>query len=256
VAGASTVHLAADAEGRWHLEPFGWVVEPAGLAAQELADLGALLADALAAPVDLDGAVDPTGSPSAAPPPTAPERTLLVRLLGPVDVVDATGRAAAFSRSKSLELVVWLAEHRANPSRRAARTALWAADVRDATFANVVSEARRALAAVVPGGEEWISRTGGDRLLLHPGVSTDAELLAAAVASARRLDGAEAVDAFRDGLALVRTFRSAVPTTSGLMAKRCRPTWWCWSPRPPLRWPLVASRSTMRPARSGRRRKA
>jgi LysM repeat protein len=200
VAVTSAVRLAADADGCWHVEPFGWVVEPAGLAAQELADLGALLADALAAPIALDSRVDSNE------PALAPAWTLLVRLLGPVDVVDGSGRPASFSRSKSLELVVWLAEHRANPSRRAARTALWATDVRDATFANVVSEARRALAAVAlaPGEDEWIGRTGGDRLLLHPGVITDAELLAAALNRSRHLDGADAVEALRDGLALVR----------------------------------------------------
>jgi LysM repeat protein len=205
VAVPSAVRLAADPAGRWHIEPFGWVVEPAGLAAQELADLGALLADALAAPIDLAGHVELHESVSPAVAPAAPW-TLLVRLLGPVDVVDGAGRPASFSRSKSLELVVWLAEHRANPSRRAARTALWATDVRDATFANVVSEARRALAAhaAAPGDEEWIGRTGGDRLSLHAGVITDAELLAAALARARRLDGTEAVDVLRDGLGHVR----------------------------------------------------
>ncbi|MDQ1424004.1 MAG: hypothetical protein QOD72_1502 [Acidimicrobiaceae bacterium] len=205
VAGASTVRLSADADGRWRVEPFGWVVAPAGLAAQELADLGALLADALATPIDVDGPIERADStPVATPTTPTPAWTLLVRLLGPVDVVDSSGRSASFSRSKSLELVVWLAEHRANPSRRAARTALWAADVRDATFANVVSEARRALAALALAGEEWIGRTGGDRLILHPGVRTDAELLATAVARARRLDGTDAVDVLREGLALVR----------------------------------------------------
>jgi two-component SAPR family response regulator len=206
VPGASAVHLAADPDGHWHVEPFGWELTPAGLAAQELADLGALLADALAAPVNLEGRPDLVDVPATTETAPTPEWTLLVRLLGPVDVVDRSGRAASFSRSKSLELVVWLVEHRANPSRRAARTALWAADVRDATFANVVSEARRALAALAgaPGDEEWIGRTGGDRLLLHSGVRTDAELLAAALAQARRLDGMAAVDVLRDGLALVR----------------------------------------------------
>ena len=39
--------------------------------------------------------------------------------------------------------------HRDRSTRAGARTALWELDVRDATFANVVSEARRAMARLV-----------------------------------------------------------------------------------------------------------
>ena len=47
--------LRAGDAGGWQLEPLGLSVRPVGLAATELADLGALLADAKAAPVALGG---------------------------------------------------------------------------------------------------------------------------------------------------------------------------------------------------------
>jgi hypothetical protein len=112
---------------------------------------------------------------------------LLVRVLGPVDVVGRGGEVAEFERSKTKELVAWLATHRDRSTRVAARTALWEHDVRDATFANVVSEARRALARLVEPatGEEWVGRTMTDALPMHAAVRTDAELLEAALRAAR-----------------------------------------------------------------------
>ena len=61
----------------------------------------------------------------------------------------ATDSRPTFERSKTLELIAWLALHREHSTRAGARTALWELDVRDATFANVVSEARRAMARLV-----------------------------------------------------------------------------------------------------------
>ena len=74
----------------------------------------------------------------------------------------------------------WPSTATARPAR-APRAALWESDVRDATFANVVSDARRAMARLVepPADEEWIGRTYGEDLPLHPLVTTDAELLGA-----------------------------------------------------------------------------
>ena len=199
----ATWRLRLDGD-RWALDPLATAVAPQGLAADELADLGALLADA------------------SAPLPEAPvairdragvglyrERDwqLQVRVLGSVDVVDRDGGSVAFERSKGLELVVWLAHHRSHPTRSGARTALWESDVRDATFANIVSDARRALARLVapPVGEEWIGRTYGEELPLHPLVATDVELLEARLTHARlEPDDAIAVALLREGLTLVR----------------------------------------------------
>lgn len=110
----------------------------------------------------------------------SPDWQVLVRVLGPPAAEGRDGRPITFSKGKSLELLVWMSEHRASSLRSAARTALWDGDVRDATFANVVSDIRRGLNSVVgePEEDEWIPRTFSDRLPLHSGVVTDAQLLA------------------------------------------------------------------------------
>ena len=59
-----------------------------------------------------------------------PPWALMVRLMGPVDVVDTRGAAAKFERSKTLELLAWMVTHRERSTRIAARTALWDQDVR------------------------------------------------------------------------------------------------------------------------------
>lgn len=134
-----------------------------------------------------------------------PRWRIMVRVLGPVEVVSDEGVPVVFERSKALELVVWLSQHRSRPTRASARTALWDTEVRDATFANVVSDARRALARTVqpPTGEEWIGRTLSEDLPLHGAVITDAELLAARVASARTLPRAAAIEVLRPGVELL-----------------------------------------------------
>src|SRR3954447_12340749 len=194
------LQLAADG---WRLDPLGITVPPRGLAATELAAISALLVDAASPAVPIGRA--PVDDRHARPF-LEPEWALLVRLIGPVDVVDRHGRAADFERSKATELVAWLAEHRANPSRMGARTALWESDVRDATFANVVSDARRALARLVPppDGEDWIARAFAERLPLHPLVLTDGDLVAARLKHAEQQVDAAAVETLREALALVR----------------------------------------------------
>ena len=70
----------------------------------------------------------------------------------------------------------------ATATRTGARAALWAADVSNASFSNVVSEARRALArlAAPPDGEEWLARTYAERLPLHAEVVLDADIVRSA----------------------------------------------------------------------------
>ena len=121
-------------------------------------------------------------------------------------MVDAEGDAVRFEKSKALELVTWLATHRTRSSRAAARTALWDLDVRDATFANVVSDARRSLARHLPppSGEEWVRRTLTEELVLHDGVATDADVIRAHVAHARGRPPQEAMTLLRPAVDLVR----------------------------------------------------
>ncbi len=213
VVSASPIHgpssrLAPDGDD-WVLRPVGLRCTPVGLRPNDVAAVAALVdvPEATGAPEGAPGGADATILRSDRDDflgdgcddelradvddrhgaSDLPDWALLVRLLGPVDVVDRSGTPVVFERSKTRELVAWLATHRERSTRSAARTALWELDVRDATFNNVVSEARRALARLVdpPDDDEWVARTLTDALPLHPGVRTDADVLAAALAAAR-----------------------------------------------------------------------
>jgi two-component SAPR family response regulator len=131
---------------------------------------------------------------------------IVVQLLGPVAVQSARGDLVGFDRSKAQELVVWLSQHRRRPTRTSARTALWDLAVRDATFSNVVSDARRSMAKVVtpPDGQEWIARTMNEELPLHDLVVSDVELLADRVAAARGCQPLTAIAILRPGVALIQ----------------------------------------------------
>ena len=125
-----------------------------------------------------------------APPPVVPSLPrwrFMVRLLGPVDVLAADGQPVVFERAKAIELMAWLTLHRRSATREAARTALWEADVRDTSFANVVSALRRTLATHSSSGfdAEWVERPRGERLGLHPEVVSDVDLFQAHVARAK-----------------------------------------------------------------------
>jgi len=134
-----------------------------------------------------------------------PAHRFMIRVLGPVDLVDQHGVPVSVVRAKSLELLAWLALHRPVCSRDAARAALWVRDVSDASFANVVSGARRAL--VMHSGDpdtEWLGRPQSERLALAPGIVTDVAVFETLVSRARRARSAERVNEFRNAMALVR----------------------------------------------------
>ncbi|HEY4332880.1 MAG TPA: hypothetical protein VGM78_09940, partial [Ilumatobacteraceae bacterium] len=189
----------------WVLHPLELELTPIGLTADDVRSVEVLLDEA---DRPLLNEPDPflDGDLFADIDRSEMDWSLMVRVLGPVEVVDAQQRAADFERSKALELVVWLSQHRDRPTRTAARTALWESDVRDATFANVVSDARRALARLTPpiDGEEWVARTLTEHLPLHRLVVTDADLLGNRLAVARSQPAAEAIETLRPSLALVR----------------------------------------------------
>jgi hypothetical protein len=222
IAGAGAT-LANLGDG-WRLEGFGTMVEllPVGLPADDLAAVADLLADAdrelepLESPVAAelgwadtgDGAGDDVGADDADSFPSfvGLRHDIVVGLLGAVEVRDAAGGRGRFERSKTVELIAWLATHRERSTRSGARTALWELDVRDATFANVVSEARRAMARMVapPDGEEWVARTLTDQLPLHPAVVTDADLVRERVEAARLQPPAQAMATLRPAVELIR----------------------------------------------------
>ena len=102
--------------------------------------------------------------------------------------------------------MAWLTSHRARPTRSAARTALWEVNVADATFTNVVSDARRALnqTHLISSTEEWLPRTFNDQLPFHISIISDAEILESCITRAHGLAPAEAIDELHTGLELVR----------------------------------------------------
>jgi hypothetical protein len=131
---------------------------------------------------------------------------VLVRTLGPVDVQLADGTIVKFEKAKTKELLAWLTNHRARPTRSAARTALWDFNVADATFTNVVSDIRRTLnqTQLLEDFEEWIPRTFTDRLPFHSSIVSDGELLQACIARAQNLEPVAAISELHRGLELVR----------------------------------------------------
>ncbi len=187
----------------WVLDRLGITVVPVGLEPAHVADLRHLLYTAdqpvLDAPVHVSIVDDPA-------PFVESDWQLMVRVLGLVDVVDRLGGIVPFDRGKSLELTAWLTHHRRHSTRGGARAALWELDVRDATFANVVSDARRSLArAVAPAdGEEWIGRTLTDQLPIHDRVITDAEVLQARLDASRGRDAVHAIEVLAPGVDLIR----------------------------------------------------
>ncbi len=131
---------------------------------------------------------------------------VMVRTLGPVDVQLIDGTIVDFEKSKTKELLAWLTSHRARPTRSAARTALWEVNVADATFTNVVSDARRALnqTHLISNSEEWLPRTFNDQLPFHVSIISDGEILESCIARAQELSPSQAIDELHRGLELVR----------------------------------------------------
>lgn len=206
----------------WTLHPLGVRCVPVGLDRATARGLGALVAS----PDDHDVTMVPTRADDVQWSDPASDRAIrgpflrpcdvatdvpvdppafVVHVLGPVGVRSVDGEVVTFERSKANELVVWLATHRERSTRTSARTALWDLGVRDATFANVVSDARRSLARALPppDGEEWIGRTLTDQLPLHPAVRTDAELLRKALDLSRTLPPREAIEVLRPAMRFV-----------------------------------------------------
>ena len=209
---SASAQLVARPDG-WSFEAFGTSIEltPVGVSESDLAEINELLTDAdrelesVDPVVELQWAEDEAAKP--APPEFEPRpHEIVVGLLGGVTVHARSGEAGNFERSKTVELIAWLTTHRDRATRTGARTALWDLDVRDATFANVVSEARRALARLVPppDGEEWVARTLTEQLPVHDLVVTDAELVEDRLAHARVQPPSQAIETLRPAVELVR----------------------------------------------------
>jgi hypothetical protein len=157
---------------------------------------------------------------------------LMVSVLGSPRVIDHEGRTVEFDRSKALEMVVWLALHRPRCTRSGVRHALWDLPIRDGSFANIVCEARRCLAgaATPPPGTEWIGRSAGDEMPLHPHVVTDADLLRSTLNTLKLRDALQLVRGvpfegthylWADAEGITSELTMLTVQASALVARRC-----------------------------------
>lgn len=177
--------------GGWRIPGTGESFRPYGATTTEVGVLRTMTREMLRLEVD-----------GAAHRPEPPTWESLVRVLGPVEIVRRDHSEITFRKSKSVELLCWLAYHRERPTVSGARTALWEVDVRDATFHNVLSELRRGFSAV--GLPEVVGRANKQRLFLDERVSTDGDLLRRALIDADRLPPREAAESLCGVLGLVR----------------------------------------------------
>lgn len=130
----------------------------------------------------------------------------MVRLLGPVDVVNREGRAA-FAPSRSIEFLAWQATHRAWTTRAAAALALRGGEeVSRRTMVNIISRSRRLLRDLAGDpldGLDWIG-TRQSPLHLHPLVVSDYDLLSDRAASTSGRAAEERAAVLADGIELIR----------------------------------------------------
>jgi hypothetical protein len=154
----------------WRITPHDDLFLPYGVTAEEAADFRAMIREMTV--IEVDDSTSEVKPKSSATHHV--EYSALIRVLGPVEVVDNNHSEVQFRKSKSLELLCWLSLHRDRPTVSAARTALWEVDVEDATFHNVLSELRRGLNSHGITDAAW--RATKQRLALDPLIFTDAEL--------------------------------------------------------------------------------
>lgn len=192
----SDVVLSHTQDG-WSVVPTRQLISVYGISTEENAAVSKLISE-VSRPITVPVATERSMVP--------PEWNVIVRILGPVEVMTRDGLTIRFEKSKSVELLAWLTTHRSRPSRSAARTALWEVNVQDATFTNVVSDVRRSIGKVVPltRNEEWLPRTLTDALPLHMSVTTDGELLDASIHRVSSLDSDAALVELRHVLGYVR----------------------------------------------------
>lgn len=130
----------------------------------------------------------------------------MVRLLGPVDVVNREGRAV-FGPATSMEFLAWLATHRGWTTRATAALALRGGqEVTSRWLTNMLSTSRRLLRGLAgdpPDGLDWIG-VRQSPLRLHPLVVSDYDLLSERVASTSGWAAEERAAALADAIGLIR----------------------------------------------------
>ena len=193
----------------WLLEPLGQPIRPTACTSEDLRRM----VDLIGPPVPPIACRQPSPPVSEATPDRHPfiemmcsEVSFIARAMGRPCIEHLTEGEVEFERSRSEELVLWLAFHPGRRMRSAARADIWSVPIKDATFSNLTSDVRRSLAAFEdpPRGEQWLAVTMTDEMPLHRRIVTDAAILERCIGQARKFPedaGAEVLDF---GLGFVR----------------------------------------------------
>lgn len=200
-------------DGSWILCPSGVGVTPVGCTADEIDLIKSLIGEGDQIETwPIERWIDTTQHPAIEK--AIPQYTFLASALGRPEVRHLCGKRVDFEKSKSEELVMWLAMHPSQQRRSSARTDMWHAPIKDATFSNITSDVRRSLtvAELPPEGQQWLGVTLTDELPLHAGIVSDVDVLRACVNHARRWPEDGGIEVLRHGLGLVR----GVPFESSL----------------------------------------
>ncbi|WP_241840154.1 SARP family transcriptional regulator [Frankia sp. CcI49] len=196
----------------WRLDPLGIALIPAGLTDTEQTALATLVAEADAPPVD-----PPAPNPPAAisEPFVPPPWEVMVRLLGPVDVVSRDGRTPPQdeTRERTHEVLAWLVTHR-HGTRIDLESALWPRGATSKTLSNGLSRVRRLLINLVgQHAQDWLPRFDRGTLTLDARVVSDLEILEALLRHAveQRHHRETAIAALTEALDLVRGVPAGYP---------------------------------------------
>lgn len=231
-----TLELVDPVGGWWQLNPLGQRVRPVQMAADELRELAAYLADADTEPVEAPSetpghgtTADPepahrtaaagagpttaveVGDESVveAPVYTEPEWLVMIRLFGPPGAVNRKGLVLGDAgRGAPLEMLAWLVTHRDTATRTGAKEALWGGeDVKSRTVTNALNGARALLRDLADEPSEEFIPGHVERLPLNAMVVSDYDLVADRLRFARRHLARypqAAADALAGGLHLAR----------------------------------------------------
>ena len=196
--------------GRWLLHPTMTEIEPHRCTDVDLETLDSLVETPLtvspAAPLSSSRLI-PNACPVDFDPIVeflSPHR-FIVSVLGIPHIRHVTGKVVSFERSRSEELVIWLALHPSQQRRSVARAEMWSVAIKDATFSNVTSDVRRSLTLLEhpPCDSDWLGVTLTDELPLHPLMVSDANLLSQCLEHARRRPEDHGLEVLEYGLGLV-----------------------------------------------------
>ncbi len=169
----------------WRLDPLGLPLIPCGLDENDATDLADLWADADAPLAEQE----PEPPAEASDPFDPPPWRVMVRLLGPVDVIAHGGPLPepTTARDRTGEALAWLVTHR-HGTRADFEAALWPRGATPKTIANVLSRVRRLLTDLAgPDAEGWLPRfERNGALTLAPDVISDLDILDARIRHAQR----------------------------------------------------------------------